>query len=174
MATNRYTDPDFIATPRTRSRQSRSSGSPIIMFERIFEKAAADTDTSVLRLWKEVPPNFVPTKFAYAGDAIAGMTDVNVGLYEPTSGDSDINGAEVDDNCFADALNLAAGFANWDDDIALNCLKDVDIANSGRRLFEHAGDDIDSRPRGYDVAATLITGGANTGTMAFRMWGYMG
>jgi hypothetical protein len=123
-----------------------------------FETAAADDAGSVYRLFKNVPASLIPVSIRVSCDAIAGATDVDLGLYEPL----EAGGAVVDKDCLADGLNISAGYTRI---LGLDGLKDVDYANSDKRLFELGGHTLATRKNGYDIALTMVSDVSAAGTI---------
>lgn len=123
-----------------------------------FEVAAADDDASIFRLFKNVGAEMIPLSLRVACDALTGSTDWDMGLYDPL----ERGGAVVDKDILADGLNLSAGYSRI---LALDGLKDVDIANCQKRLYELAGHTFLTKKPGYDVCLTANTIGSGAGTV---------
>lgn len=123
-----------------------------------FEIAAADDDASVIRIFKNVPAEVIPLSLRLSCDALTGCTDVDCGLYDP----DERGGAEIDKDILADGLNPSAGYSRI---LGLDCLKDVDIANAQKRLYQLAGHTFLTKKPGYDIALTFNTIGSGAGTI---------
>lgn len=125
-----------------------------------FEIAAADSDASIIRLFKNVPADVIPLSLRLSCDAITGCNDVDCGLYEP----DERGGAVIDKDILADGLDISAGYSRI---LGLDCLKDVDLANCQKRLYQlaHATPTFDTRKPGYDIALTFNTIGSGAGTV---------
>ena len=144
------------------------NGSPLIGMVATEEIAAADDDTSVYRFFKGVSGNLIPYDIKVYCDVITGGTDFDLGLYKPTS-PSGVAGAVIDKDVFMDGQTLAAaitrggGTANQDE--ALDGLANVDIANLQKKIYEHAGHDVNDSVQGYDICLTANTVGSAAGTV---------
>lgn len=123
-----------------------------------FEIAAADDDASIIRIFKNVPAEVVILSLRLSCDALTGMTDVDCGLYDP----DERGGAVIDKDILADGLNPSAGYSRI---LGLDCLKDVDLANAQKRLYQIAGHTFDTKKPGYDIALTFNTIGSGAGTI---------
>ena len=123
------------------------------------ELAAADDDTSVLRLGR-LPANAIPIMGCLHCDAITSMSDIDVGLYKP--GES---GAVVDKDILADGLDLNAGVAITTD--ANNALTALGPEDLGLTLWELLGLSAPNRGE-YDLAITFNTIGSGAATIAWR------
>lgn len=123
-----------------------------------FEIAAGDDDASVIRIFKNVPAEVIPLSLRLSCDAITGCSDVDCGLYDP----DERGGAVIDKDILADGLNPAAGYSRI---LGLDCLKDVDLANAQKRLYQLAGHTFDTKKAGYDIALTFNTIGSGAGTV---------
>ncbi len=134
------------------------------------EFAAGDDAGSIYRFFKGLNPNLIPIDIKiYVDDAVVGATDVNVGLYEQT--DDGGTGAAIDDNCFADALDLSPaggavrGGGVIGHDEFIDGMAAVDIANMTKKLYEHGGHDVTDYTQGYDLALTVISDTTTGGTV---------
>lgn len=132
-----------------------------------YEKTAADTDGSILRLGK-IPSGAIPiyNKSNLFNDAIAGLTAVDVGIYKTLAN----GGAVVDANLFSAALDPHAGNARTApaklmqthpliEEDGLTVLALTNLVNTTTLVDEE-----------FDVALTLTTGGANTGTISYELF----
>lgn len=119
--------------------------------------AAADEDGSVYKLAK-LPANAIPVKCEIVADAIASGTDYDLGLY-------DEKGTTVKDkDVFAQTIDFSSGFAIGS---ATNGLKTgPSIANIGKRIWELAGDTVNTKEAGYVLALTANTVGSAAGNIA--------
>lgn len=130
-----------------------------------FEVAVADDDGSVYRLFKNVNQNYIPVKIEIACDAITSGNDWDLGFYEPTIGG--VAGAVIDKDKLADGLDLSSAVAFV---AALDGLKTVNISEVQERIYELAGDTLDDKKQGYDIALTANTVGAAAGTVSVKAW----
>ena len=137
------------------------NGANVIAISGNFETIGTDSMASKYRLDK-VGADFVPIMIHYNGDAIAGATDMDLGLY-----DTEENGGAVKDaDCFMDGTDLNAGHAMGSE---IDCLTALGVDEASKTVRDHAGDSNASPEKMYDLV--LTTNGAITGagTMAFRM-----
>lgn len=153
----------------TTNQEAKTKGLPgdafpgrVLALTGTYEKTAADTDGSVLR-FGSVPANAIPLSHSFLGfDAIAGLTDVDVGVYK--QGD---NAAVVDKDCLSDGLDPHAGAALGSE---IRAFQAVGIDELGQSLRTLAGGAVDDGNDYYDVAFTFNTGGANTGTISWELY----
>ncbi len=146
------------------------NGSKIVGMVASEELAAGDDAAYVYRYFNGLNPNLIPVDIKiYVDDAVVGATDVNVGLYEQT--DDGGTGAAIDDNCFADALDLSPaggalrGGGVIGHDEFIDGMAAVDIANLTYKLYEHAGHDVTDYTQGYDLVLTVISDTTTGGTV---------
>lgn len=127
------------------------------------EVAAADSDGSKYRFFKNLDPNLIPLGIFVANDAITAGTDYGVGLYRPDLG------AVIDKDAFAAGLDMSAAAASLNPKTAKDGMAAVAIENMGRRIFEHAGHTIQTKLEGYDLVLTADTVGSAAGTISVLM-----
>lgn len=135
-------------------------GAPVLKFVSTFEVAAADSDGSVYRI-ASLPANAILTKVELNSDAITGGADYELGLYK-----AGVGGAAIDIDCFMGTLDISGGKANGSE---ANGLSAVDIANLYKKLYEHAGDTVDTKDEAYDLVLTANTVGTAAGTVTLRV-----
>lgn len=126
------------------------------------ELAAGDDDGSVYRFFKNVDPNLIPLAILVGCDAITGGTDFDFGIYKPDLG------AVIDKDVFMDGQTLATA-AKLGLATALNGMGAVDVANYGKRIYEHAGHTVLTKLEAYDLALTGNTVGTAAGTVSVIM-----
>lgn len=120
------------------------------------EKLASDTDTTILYL-AVLKSTMIIKELLYLGDALAGMTDVDVGFY--TTGL-----VAVDVDVLTDGDDLNAGVARGSE---VNLLQSVALSDVEKPIWELLGKTIDNKEESYVLALTFNTGGVATGTMTF-------
>lgn len=164
MATNKYTN----ATQQAGGKTMAGAAFPgqVLVLTGTYEKTAADNNTSVLRLGT-VPANAIPLPHLSKlnNDALAGATDIDVGLYAPLQAGG-TGGAVADADCLADGLDIAAGNALAS---PIPAFPAVAIDEFGLDLRALAGDAIGDGNEFYDVAITGNTFGTATGTIAWSL-----
>ena len=119
--------------------------------------AAADDDGSIYRLGVSLNPNLIPISIVLNNDTITGGTDYELGLYVPGLG-----GEAKDIDVFLGTTSMATGRATGSE---LNALTAVAHANKTKKLYEHAGDTVDTKQAGYDLALTANTVGTAAGSI---------
>lgn len=121
-----------------------------------FEKAA-DTDTSVWRVAR-ISPFAKVIQITLGCDALAGFTDLDIGLYKPL----EVGGDAVDADCFKDGLDPHAGISTLTSEYL------VALADVGKAAYQIASvSAADAKKYGaFDVAITGNTAGTATGTIA--------
>lgn len=118
----------------------------------LVQVAAADDDGSKYRLFKNMSPDLVPIAILIQNDAITGGTDYDLGLYIGGSG------AVKDADILVDGADLSSA--------GTNVYHLVDPANTGKALFELAGDTVSTKEDGYDIVLTANTVGSAAGDIA--------
>ena len=123
------------------------------------EKEAADTDGSVLRLG-QVPANAIPIPHlsVIGNDALAGATDVEIGLYKQKGG------AAVDIDILLGTADINAGNAAGSE---LNAMSAIGLADYGKDLRTLVSDADNTEF--YDVAITGNTFGVAEGTISWTL-----
>ena len=154
MATNRY-----ISANRTAGKYGEQVGdggpNKVVAVPFTFEKTADDTDGSILRI-ATLKSNMVFLSATIMCDALSGCTDVDLGLYRTVRD----GGAVADKDCFMDGQTLASASK------VLNGGGALEIADLGKRLYEHAAFTVTTDPVDLDLALTFNTGGTATGTIS--------
>jgi len=160
---NKYVDALTAADKLTSA--AFSEGAKLVCIVSTFEVAAADDDASVFRVAKIVNSDLIPVKFELYNDAIAGATDYEVGLYEPTV--DGVLGAAIDIDVFLGTTDINAGNARGS---PVDALGAVNLSDAQKRIYELAGDTISDKKIGYDIAVTANTIGSAAGTITLIMW----
>lgn len=137
-------------------------GSPTRKMVGTFEVAAADDNGSIYRVFKGLSPDIIITNILVCNDAITGGTQYDVGLYGVL--DYDGIGAVVSGkaNCFANNLDLSSAHARGSE---LSGISALDVADSGKRLYEIAGHTQSTKLPAYDLCLTADTVGSGAGTV---------
>ena len=120
-----------------------------------FEKGA-ESDGSIWRVGR-ISPMAKIKRISLACDAIAGLTDLDIGLYKPL----EVGGAVISKDCFKDGLDPHAGMALTEEYL-------VAVADVGKEAYligSIAAADAD-RYGAFDIALTGNTAGTNTGTIS--------
>lgn len=156
MATDYYIDADLAAG--NRSSAGNGAGGRILVIIGTYEKLAADTDNSTLRIGK-VPANAVPLPklSSIENDAIAGFTAVDLGLYKPGVG-----GAVVDANILLAAADLHSANTGTDPFAA------VTLDKRGQNLLTLLGLAVGAHEE-FDIVLGGATLGANIGTISWQL-----
>ncbi len=159
---NAYTDADLAAGKL--GNPAQISGAELIAVNFSFEVDAADDDGSIFRVLKSLNPTLIPIKFEINNDSITGGTVYDLGLYETIVDGA--TGPVIDDDVFASALDMSSAAANGSEKNGLAAVAIEDLPN---KLYEHAGDDVNTKKQGYDIAFTADTVGAG-GTISGRFY----
>lgn len=135
---------------------ARSNGSVVKKVFFSFEKGA-ETDTSVWRVAR-ISPQAKIVGIKFACDAIASLTDLDIGFYKTL----DVGGDVIDADCLKDGLDPHAGISTLTEQYA------PDPADVGKEAYLIAGlTAAQSVAYGaFDVALTGNTAGTDTGTIA--------
>ena len=126
-----------------------------------FEALAADDAGSKYRICR-VPANAVPISIDINMDAIAGVTEADLGLYDT----KEQGGAVKDIDCFQDGVDMHGGYAIGSE---LSGLSAMTIDEIGDQMYEFAGDDAPTPGGEYDLVLTCVSEITGTGTVAFRI-----
>lgn len=164
-AIDTYVESELVGSPREFSNAFNCDGT-VIKCVYVKWTKGTESDGTIYRLFKSMPANIIPLQILFAGAANAGLTEVDLGLYEERGGPVIIK------DCLADGINVAAGAANFKEATAFDLLSaKAGYANLQKRLFEYAGHDLTTPPRGgYDIALTCNVAGATGSTVhAVRM-----
>lgn len=139
--------------------KTQVNGGEVIAVAGNFETAAADDAGSKYRLCK-VGANWVPIYIDINCDAIAGATDVDLGLYELLEN----GGAAKDADCFLNGEDISGGHALSSEQ---NGLEDIAVDAIGDQMYEFAGDS-DASAQAYDLVLTMNSEVSAAGTIAIR------
>lgn len=132
-----------------------------------FETAAAYAAGEIKRLF-QVGAHEIPVQLDVVNDAIAGATDVNLGLYRPNGG------VAVDYDALLDGLDINAGtaWASKRDGLAA-----LGVEERGVKTFrEIAADVVTTDVIGhvpndsYDLAMTIDSDVSAVGTITVHLW----
>ncbi|MFA5186892.1 MAG: hypothetical protein WC551_10470 [Patescibacteria group bacterium] len=125
-----------------------------------FETAAADDDGSIYRIAR-VSGRAIPLGIKFLMDAIANLTDSQIGIYKPL----DKDGSVIDVDCLAVSVDIHAGYATQtemliptgvaQDEVGKDLLALADVAEASKQKY---GD--------VDVAITTPAGATGAGTIA--------
>lgn len=159
---NKYINADVAAGRRTNA--AFAHGSKNVTLMETFEVAAADTDLSVYRVFKNIPQEYIPVSIKIFNDVITGGTDYDLGLYR--SFDENVaDGIVIDREALAATLDMATIATRA---APKNGLGAVAIEDIKKRIYELAGDTLIpyTKELGYDVAFTAVTVGSTAGTIS--------
>lgn len=132
---------------------AKTYGAEVRIVISLCSVAAADSDTSVYRVFSNVPGEWIPVHIIAKNDAITGGTDYDLGIYKPNYG------AVVDANAFASALDMSSASVTKDG------MENVAITDWGKKIYEHAGHTVTTKLAAYDIAWTANTVGSGAGTV---------
>lgn len=157
---NKYVNADIVAGIKARAVDAHGAKNVTAIV--IFEVAVADDDGSIYRLLKNIPASAVISAIEILNDAITSGTDWDLGLYKNLERGGDVLAVDV----FLNGADLSSARVHG---AGLDGLTDLNIANAGDTVFEHAGDTLDTRELGYDLALTANTVGAAAGTIVAKI-----
>lgn len=144
----------------------KANGSVLRTAYTTFETLTTDDDGSVFRLFKALPATLILLDVKIACDAITAGTDWDLGLYL-----TDL-GAVVIKDVFMDGQTLATA-VDFGGATVLDGMDNIDIANYGRALWEHAGHSQTAIPAtarpAYDLCLTANTVGSAAGTVSVKI-----
>jgi hypothetical protein len=147
-----------LDNPQINIADVNTNGGKIRFVREIVEVEATDDDGSKYRLAR-VPANIIINNIFISNDAIVGGVDYDLGVYDTP----EINGGSViNANLLADALDLSS------DGKYTDATSNVDVADSGKKLWELAG--FAKEPNKFlDIVLTANTVGTAAGTIALTV-----
>ena len=157
---NKYVDADVANGKLTSAAFITGNKDTTLIFN--FEVAAADDDLSVYRIAKAIQPDLIITEITLFNDAITGATDYDIGLYE-TTGEDGVVGPVIDRDVYLDGEDINAGNTRAS---PVNGLTNIAIENVQKRIYENAGDTLETKKLMYDIAITAVTVGSAAGTIS--------
>lgn len=149
------------------ARAHESSGVGLRLRTITFETAAADAAGDVKRLFT-VGAHEIPVKCVIMNDAIAGATDIDLGLYRPNGG------IVVDRDALMDGTDISAGktAASPADGLAALGVEELGV----KSFFDIANDVLTTDVIGhlpndsYDVALTEVSEVTAAGTITVHLY----
>lgn len=140
--------------------ESQDLKAPVIAIPFTIEKVAGNTDGDQIQVAR-VHKSWSVLGIFLDNDSLSGMTDINLGLWSDAAPAS---ATDVDENVYADQLDLNAGSSNFNTNYAFEAR---DINAMGQQVWADAGaaDEI-SAAEWYRIAINLITGGTAAGTIS--------
>ena len=140
--------------------RTEDRGGDLVTIVKNFETTAADLATSKYRLGK-LSGNLVPVSIEINNDAIAGATDMDLGLYDTLEN----GGAVKDADCFMDGADISAGNDLGSEQ---NGLATLPVDEIGDMIYEQAGDDNAVPKMEYDLVLTSNADITGAGTISIR------
>ncbi len=157
---NKYVDADVANGKLTAAAFITGDKDTTLIFN--FEVAAADDDLSVYRIAKAIQPDLIVTEITLFNDVITSATDYDIGLYE-TTGEDGVDGPVIDKDFYLDGEDISGGNTRAS---FVNGLTNVAIENVQQRIYENAGDTLETKKLMYDIAITANTVGSIAGTLS--------
>lgn len=157
---NKYVNADIVAEKKAVAAFSQGAQDYTAIIA--FEVAVADDDGSIYRLMKNIAPDMIIEKIEIFNDAITGGTDWDLGLYK----NLDRGGAVITADVFVNGVSLASARVHG---AGVDGLTNVNIVDAVKRIYEHAGDTLNTRELGYDLALTANVVGAAAGTIVVKI-----
>jgi len=157
---DKYVNADIVAGIKARAVDAHGAKNVVAVVS--FEVAVADDDGSIYRLLKNMPASAVISKIEIFNDAITGGTDWDLGFYK----NLERGGAVKIKDVLVNGITMAAARIHG---AGVSGLTALNIANAGDTVFEHAGDALDTREIGYDLALTANTVGGTAGTITVKI-----
>jgi hypothetical protein len=149
------------------ARAHESSGVDLRFRSITFETAVADAAGDVKRLFT-VGAHEIPVRCQIMCDAIAGATDIDLGLYRPGGG------VVVDKDALMDGTDIAAGKAYSDQVDGLSALG---VEERGVKSFFDIANDVATADvighlpnDSYDLALTEVSEVTAAGTITIHLW----
>ena len=136
-------------------------GGKMIAIAGNFETLVADDIDTIYRLCR-VPANAVVLQVDFNNDAIAGITDMDFGLYDTL----EQGGAVKDVDVFMDGTDMHAAAVMGSETSGLSNLA---LDAIGDQMYQHAGDDAPTPNGEYDLCLTSNAEITGAGTIAVRI-----
>lgn len=121
-----------------------------------WPKVAADTDGDQIFLMPVKSSDRIIGIYR-ANDALTGATDLNIGLWSTDSTPTD-----VDENLFADAVNIASAQATWSQ------IDEIAVEDRGKPIWSLLGQTA-PEDKTYFLAINCVTAGTAEGDVAIRV-----
>ena len=141
------------------AQKSTVNGAQVIAIAGNFETVNGDTAASKYRLCK-VGADWIPIQIEINNDAIAGATDMDLGLYTTL----EKGGAAKDADVFMDGTDINGGSALGSE---VSGLSNIDVDSIGDQCYAYAGDS-DPSEQMYDLVLTSNANITGAGTIAIR------
>jgi len=141
--------------------KAQVSGAQVISIAGNFETVGTDSAGSKYRLCK-VGADWIPLSIEINMDAIAGATDMDLGLYDTLEN----GGAVKDADVFMDGTDMHSGYALGSE---LSGLSNIDIDSIGEEMYQYAGETTPDPIKTYDLVLTSNDAITGAGTVAVRM-----
>lgn len=134
------------------------SGNKTVTIVSTMETLATDSANSVYRFFVGLNPCLIPVDIQVYNDDLNSSTgdDFDLGIYEGNGG------AVIDKDYLVDGITFATARGKA---APLDGMTTVDIANLGKKLYEHAGHTIKTKKDSYDIALTCNTAANTAGTI---------
>jgi len=133
------------------------TGNKVVVAAVTFEIGAADSNTSVYRVFPDLNPNLIPVDIKVMNDAMGGAaSSYDLGIYAGGKG------AVINKTLFSAATSFQAARIK---SAPLDGMGALDIANLGKKLHELAGHTVATKKESYDVCLTANTVTAAAGTV---------
>lgn len=140
--------------------KSQVNGAQMICIAGNFETLTTDSAASKYRLCK-VGADWIPIQIQINNDAIAGATDMNLGLYDTL----ELGGAVKDYDVFMDGTDINGGSALGSE---VSGLSNIDVDSIGEQMYQYAGETTLQPEQMYDLVLTSDAAITGAGTIAVR------
>ncbi len=157
---DKYVNADIVAGVKGKAVEVHGAKNVVAIVS--FEVAVADDDGSIYRILKNMPASAVISKIEIFNDAITGGTDWDLGFYKNLERGGEVKSKDV----LVNGLSVASARIHG---AGVSGLTALNIANAGDTVFEHAGDTLETREIGYDLALTANTVGGTAGTITVKI-----
>ena len=121
---------------------------------------SGDSSSSIYRI-AEVPSNYIPVGGEITCDAITGLDDVDLGIYE----NAEHGDGVLDVDALVDGMNISSALAPGS---GLSPISAITIANQNKALYGLVSD-VSSERQTYVLALTINKDAAATGSVIVRL-----
>lgn len=165
---DKYVHPNVVTSTDKVSESVDSiwaKGKKVMVAHASFAVAAADDDTSIYRLFRDLSPSIQIQQMWVGNAAITGGTSYALRIYESGVGKAIVSGSTN----LSGVMDLSTAHATLAPGTALNGLAGLALTDFNKKLFELAGHTEVTKKKSYDIALLATTAGSGAGQVNVMM-----
>lgn len=165
---DKYVHPNVVTSTDKVSESVDSiwaKGKKVMVAHASFTKAAADSNLSVYRLFRDLSPSIQIQQIWVGNAAITGGTSYSLGIYESGVGKLIVGGSLA----LSGVMDLSTAHATMAPGTALNGLAGIALTDFNKKLFEMAGHTEATKKKSYDICLLATTAGGGAGQINVMM-----